>query len=67
MKVGGGGAYYIISRSLGVETGAAVGIPLYFAQATGVSFYIAGFAESLKPMAMNNAFFVAFVSLQKWA
>lgn len=46
-KVEGGGAYYIISRSLGVEAGAAVGIPLFFAQALGISFYTAGFAESV--------------------
>ena len=31
--VKGGGAYYMISRSLGIETGGAVGIPLYFALA----------------------------------
>lgn len=42
-----GGAYYIISRSLGVETGGAVGIPLYFAQAFSVALYTLGFAESL--------------------
>ncbi|MEX2179257.1 MAG: hypothetical protein WD801_11135 [Gemmatimonadaceae bacterium] len=47
MKIGGGGAYFIISRSLGVEAGAAVGLPLYFAQALGIAFYIAGFSESL--------------------
>lgn len=47
MKVGGGGAYYIISRSLGVEAGAAIGLPLFIAQALGISFYVAGFAESL--------------------
>lgn len=47
MKIGGGGAYYIISRSLGLEAGAAIGLPLFFAQALGVSFYIAGFSESL--------------------
>lgn len=47
MKVGGGGAYFVISRSLGVEAGAAIGIPLYFAQALGISFYVAGFAESV--------------------
>ncbi len=47
MRIEGGGAYYIISRSLGVEVGAAVGLPLYFAQALGISFYIAGFAESV--------------------
>lgn len=42
-----GGAYYMISRSLGIETGGAVGIPLYFAQAMSVSLYTIGFAESL--------------------
>lgn len=47
MKVGGGGAYYIISRSLGLEAGGAVGLPLYFAQALGISFYVVGFSESL--------------------
>ena len=47
MKIGGGGAYFIISRSLGLETGAAIGLPLYLAQALGISFYIAGFSESI--------------------
>ncbi|MCK5850197.1 MAG: amino acid permease [Kiritimatiellae bacterium] len=47
MKVKGGGAYFIISRSLGIEAGAAVGLPLFFAQALGISFYVAGFSESL--------------------
>ena len=42
-----GGAYYIISRSLGIETGGAVGIPLYFAQALSVALYTIGFAESV--------------------
>jgi len=47
MRVGIGGAYYMISRSLGLLAGAAVGVPLYFAQALGVSFYVVGFAEAL--------------------
>ncbi len=47
MKVGGGGAYYIISRSLGLEAGAAIGLPLFFAQALGIAFYVAGFTEAL--------------------
>ncbi|WP_166283374.1 Na-K-Cl cotransporter [Lyngbya confervoides] len=42
-----GGAYYMISRSLGMEIGGAVGIPLYFAQAFSVALYTLGFAESL--------------------
>lgn len=46
-RVKGGGAYYIISRSLGVEAGVSIGIPLYFAQALSVSFYVFGFSESL--------------------
>jgi amino acid transporter len=42
-----GGAYYMISRSLGVETGGAVGIPVYFALAFSVALYTIGFAESV--------------------
>ena len=47
MRVKGGGAYFILSRSLGLEAGAALGIPLALSQAVGVSFYVAGFAEAL--------------------
>lgn len=42
-----GGAYYMISRSLGLETGGAVGIPLYFALTLSVALYTIGFAESV--------------------
>ncbi len=42
-----GGAYYMISRSLGVEIGGVIGIPLYFALALSVPLYIIGFAESV--------------------
>ena len=48
MKVGAGGTYYMLSRSFGLETGAAIGVPLFFAQALGVSFYLAGFAEAVQ-------------------
>ena len=47
MNVKGGGVYYIVSRSLGIETGASVGLPLYLAQACGIAFYITGFSEAL--------------------
>ena len=46
--VGAGGAYFMISRSLGAPAGAAIGIPLFFAQALSVTFYIVGFTESLR-------------------
>lgn len=42
-----GGAYYMISRSLGVEIGGAVGIPLFLAQGLSVALYTVGFAESI--------------------
>ncbi|MCZ6672068.1 MAG: hypothetical protein O7C75_03935 [Verrucomicrobia bacterium] len=46
-KVGGGGAYFLISRSLGLEIGGSIGVPLFLAQAVSVAFYIIGFTESL--------------------
>ena len=45
--VGAGGAYFMISRSLGAAAGAAIGIPLFFGQALSVTFYVIGFTESL--------------------
>ncbi|MEX0770915.1 MAG: Na-K-Cl cotransporter [Balneolaceae bacterium] len=42
-----GGAYYMISRSLGIEAGGAIGIPLYIALALSVALYTVGFAESV--------------------
>jgi amino acid transporter len=45
--VGAGGAYFMISRALGAPAGAAIGIPLFFAQALSVTFYIVGFVEAV--------------------
>ena len=42
-----GGAYFLISRSLGLEMGGAIGIPLFLAQAFSVALYIMGFSESM--------------------
>jgi amino acid transporter len=42
-----GGAYYMISRSLGIEAGGAIGIPLFLAQGLSVALYTVGFAESV--------------------
>lgn len=41
--LGGGGAYAIISRSLGLEAGGAVGVPLYLSQTLAVALYVFGF------------------------
>ena len=45
-KVEGGGEYFIISRSFGINIGAAIGITLYLSQAISIAFYIIAFAES---------------------
>lgn len=47
MDVRAGGNYYLISRSLGLEVGGAIGIPLYLSQAISIAFYIIGFTEAL--------------------
>ncbi len=47
-RVGVGGAYYIISRSLGLELGGAIGLPLFLSQVFSVTLYAFGLAESLR-------------------
>jgi len=45
IRIGAGGAYSIISQSLGVEVGGSVGIPLFLSQALAVAMYVFGFRE----------------------
>lgn len=49
-KVEGGGAYYMISRSFGLNIGAAIGIALFLSQAISVAFYVIAFVEALEPV-----------------
>ncbi len=49
-RVRGGGEYYIISRSFGINIGAAIGIALYLSQAISVAFYLIAFAEAFDPV-----------------
>lgn len=49
-EVKGGGIYYIISRSLGPEFGASVGIVFAFANAVAASMNTIGFCNSLNDM-----------------
>lgn len=46
-RVRGGGVYFLISRSLGVSYGGAIGLVMFLAQAISVGFYCVGFAEGL--------------------
>ncbi|BES99783.1 Amino acid permease [Nesidiocoris tenuis] len=49
-EVKGGGIYYIISRSLGPEFGASVGLILAFANAVAASMNTIGFCDSLNDL-----------------
>ena len=45
-KVEGGGAYFMISRSFGLNIGGAIGITLFLSQSIAVAFYIIAFTVS---------------------
>lgn len=42
-----GGAYFMVSRVLGFQTGGSIGIPLFISQALSISLYVIGFAIAL--------------------
>ncbi len=45
-RVQGGGAYFLISRSLGIEFGGAIGLIFFLAQSISVAMYVVGFSEA---------------------
>ncbi|PHQ55189.1 MAG: Na-K-Cl cotransporter [Lutibacter sp.] len=45
-KIGAGGVYYVLSRSMGIPIGGSIGIALYIGTAFSIALYIIGFAES---------------------
>ncbi|WP_340105072.1 hypothetical protein [Rhodohalobacter sp. 8-1] len=47
IKMGVGGVYYLISRSLGLETGGAIGIAFYISRTLSITFYAFGLSELL--------------------
>lgn len=47
LRVKGGGDYYLISRTLGLGFGGAIGLVLFLAQAVAIGFYCIGFAEAM--------------------
>ena len=53
VRIGAGGAFSIISKSLGLEIGGAIGIPFYIAQALAVAMYVFGFREGLVSILPN--------------
>ncbi|KAM3926410.1 solute carrier family 12 member 1 isoform 1-T1 [Leptodactylus fuscus] len=52
--VRGGGAYYLISRSLGPEFGGSIGLIFAFANAVAVAMYVVGFSETVVDLLKDN-------------
>ncbi|MEE2751502.1 MAG: Na-K-Cl cotransporter [Myxococcota bacterium] len=69
MRVGVGGAYYLISRSLGLEVGGAIGLPLYLSQTISLTLYSYALAETVRfawpsaPLMPFAALFVVLVTI----
>lgn len=55
LRVKGGGDYYLISRTLGVEFGGALGLVLFLAQSISIAFYCIGFGEVVASLAGAEA------------
>jgi amino acid transporter len=47
IDVGVGGVYYLVSRSLGLETGGAIGVAFYISRTLSITFYSFGLAETV--------------------
>ncbi len=47
-RVEGGGEYFIISRSFGLNIGATIGVALFFSQSISVAFYVIAFTEAFE-------------------
>ena len=57
MKVQGGGAYFLLSRTFGASLGGGIGLGLFLAETIEISFYLLGLAE---------AFVLLFPALAPW-
>mgnify|MGYP006129544333 CR=1 FL=1 len=57
-EVEGGGAYFLISRSLGAAYGGSIGLIFSLANAISISMYLVGFAETLVGLYSEGGFVV---------
>jgi amino acid transporter len=55
LKVGGGGVYYLISRTLGPAFGGSIGLVLYLAMSVSVAFYAIGLGEAVARVVGSEA------------
>jgi amino acid transporter len=58
LRVKGGGDYYLISRTLGVEFGGALGLVLFAAQSISIAFYAIGFGEAVATVVGGGPFWL---------
>ncbi|KAL3866007.1 hypothetical protein ACJMK2_043348 [Sinanodonta woodiana] len=57
-EVKGGGAYYMISRSLGPEFGGSIGVVFSLASALGAAMHVIGFAETVRDLMWEHEAFI---------
>ncbi len=63
LKVGGGGVYFLISRTLGPAFGGAIGLVLYMAMSISIAFYAIGLGEAVASIvAADDPFFPRLVA-----
>ena len=63
-KIDKGGIYYMLTRSLGLPIGGAIGLTIFFATAFSIALYLIGFSESIIPV-LDDAFGIGTVSINK--
>jgi amino acid transporter len=70
IRIGSGGAFSLISQSLGLEIGGAIGIPFFFSQAVAVAMYIFGFREGMQmllpefnPLLLDTLIFILVMGI----
>ena len=63
-KIDKGGIYYMLTRSLGLPIGGAIGLTIFIATSFSISLYLIGFSESILPV-INEDWAVNGISTNK--
>ena len=63
-KIDKGGIYYMLTRSLGLPIGGAIGLTIFIATAFSISLYLIGFSESIIPV-INEDWAADGISINK--